>query len=292
MQRRLQRYDVVRWAGDFLAALLKMPAVQAGIESKLLSAAVKTSVIERYRRGRRRLLFLDYDGTLTPLVAHPMLAKPEAALIDLLAKLAANAKNTLVLTSGRDRRTLEDWFGALPIGLAAEHGAWSRFRAQSWRAAKSAASGWTNELLPILDIYADRLPGSFVEEKEDSIAWHYRMADPEQSALCAPELLDHLLKFTAKSDLQVVQGSKVIEVRRGGVDKGSAAELWLANTAADFIFAVGDDSTDEDLFKLLPPQAITIRVGLSATHAQYNIRNCTEVLDLLHSFSLVDENEL
>jgi trehalose 6-phosphate synthase/phosphatase len=68
MQRRLRRYNVTRWANDFLTGLLGMREVQGRIESKLLSAAARKEIIARYRKDRRRLLFLDYDGTLTPLV--------------------------------------------------------------------------------------------------------------------------------------------------------------------------------------------------------------------------------
>ena len=125
--------------------------------------------------------------------------------------------------------------------------------------------------------------GKIVEEKEESIAWHYRMADPEQADLRAPELVDHLLNLTAKTDLQIVQGNKVVEVRRAGVDKGSAASFWLGEREHDFILAIGDDITDEDMFKALPASAVTIRVGITGTQAQYNTRNCAEVIDLLRS---------
>jgi trehalose 6-phosphate synthase/phosphatase len=189
----------------------------------------------------------------------------------------------VVVTSGRDRRTLEQWFGKLALGLVAEHGAWLRPAGQSWQRAKTPPNEWKPGILPILETYADRLPGSFVEDKEESVAWHYRMADPEQAALCAPDLVDHLLNLTAKIDLQIVQGSKVVEIRRSGVDEGSAASSWLSGMDPDFILAIGDDITDEDMFKALPGSAVTIRVGVTGTHAQFNIRNVTEVIDLLRS---------
>ena len=147
----------------------------------------------------------------------------------------------------------------------------------------SPQSGWKPEILGVLETFADRLPGSFVEEKEETIAWHYRMADPEQAELRAPELVDHLLNLTAKTDLQIVQGNKVVEVRRAGVDKGSASSVWLSERAHDFILAIGDDITDEDMFKALPASATTIRVGITGTQAQYNMRNSAEVIDLLRS---------
>jgi trehalose 6-phosphate synthase/phosphatase len=283
MQRRLRRYDVSHWADDFLGALVGMKEVQSRIESKLLPAVAQREIQERYRVSRSRLLFLDYDGTLTPLVRDPSMAKPDGELSALLRRLASDRKNTVVITSGRDRRTLEAWLGEIPLGFVAEHGAWLRMLGQDWQRAKAPQSGWKPEILGVLETFADRLPGSFVEEKEETIAWHYRMADPEQAELRAPELVDHLLNLTAKTDLQIVQGNKVVEVRRAGVDKGSASSVWLGERAHDFILAIGDDITDEDMFKALPASATTIRVGITGTQAQYNMRNCAEVIDLLRS---------
>ena len=284
MQRRLQRYDVTRWADDFLMTLVGMREVQNRIESKLLSPVARQEMIARYRASRRRLFFLDYDGTLTPIVRHPGLAGLDPTRRELLRLLAAESKNTVVVASGRERRTLEEWLGDLPIGLVAEHGAWLKSANQAWRRAKALANDWKRELLPILETYADRLPGALVEEKEDSVAWHYRMADPEQACLCAPELIDHLLNLTGKTDLQVIQGDKVVEIRHAGVNKGGAVLSWIGESDYDFILGIGDDTTDEDFFRALPVSAFSIRVGMSATHAQYNIRNSNEVIDLLRVF--------
>jgi trehalose 6-phosphate synthase/phosphatase len=284
MQRRLKRYNVTRWASDFLTTLLGMREVQSRVESKLLSEAAKQEMIERYRASRRRLFFLDYDGTLTPLVRHPGLAGPDPTRRELLRSLGAEPKNTVVVASGRERQTLDEWLGDLPIGLVAEHGAWLRAANQDWRRTKPLSNEWKRELLPILEIYADRLPGALVEDKEDSVAWHYRMADPEQAALQAPELIDHLLGLTAKSDLQVVQGDKVVEIRHAGINKGGAALSWINQDDYDFILGIGDDTTDEDFFKALPSSAFSIRVGMSATLAQYNIRNSAQVIDLVRAF--------
>jgi trehalose 6-phosphate synthase/phosphatase len=284
MQRRLRRYNVTRWANDFLTTLVGMRDVQNRIESKLLSPSARQEIVARYRTSRRRLFFLDYDGTLTPLVRHPGLAGPDPARRDMLRSLASEPNTTVVVASGRERHTLEDWLGDLPVDLVAEHGAWLRFANQSWRRARPLNNAWKRELLPILETYADRLPGALVEEKEFSVAWHYRMADPEQGALCAPELIDHLLNLTAKTELQVVQGDKVVEIRHSGVNKGGALLTWMSRDEYDFILGIGDDSTDEDFFKALPSWAFSIRVGMSATHAQYNIRNSAAVIDLLRTF--------
>ena len=76
-------------------------------------------------------------------------------------------------------------------------------------------------------------------------------------------------------------GSKIVEVRTSGVNKGTAAMEWLSKGNYDFILAVGDDWTDEDMFPILPDSAYSIRVGFSGTHARYNIANPREVVRLL-----------
>ncbi|HKY07345.1 MAG TPA: bifunctional alpha,alpha-trehalose-phosphate synthase (UDP-forming)/trehalose-phosphatase [Candidatus Binatia bacterium] len=285
MERRLQRYNVTRWASDFLYSLLGMREVQSRVEFKLLSSGAREEILLRYRSARRRLLFLDYDGTLTPLVRHPGLAGPDTARRELLRLLGSDPGNTVVVASGRERRILDEWLGGLPIALIAEHGAWLKFDGQEWRRAKLLSDDWKRELLPILETYADRLPGALVEEKEHSVAWHYRMADPEQGGLRASELLDHLLSLIGKTDLQAIQGDKVVEIRHVGVNKGGAALTCLEQDRYDFILGIGDDTTDEDFFKALPESAISIRVGMAATLAQYNIRDSAEVIKLLRMFA-------
>jgi trehalose 6-phosphate synthase/phosphatase len=118
------------------------------------------------------------------------------------------------------------------------------------------------------------------------------MADPEQAGLCARELADHLLTLTAKTDLQVVQGSKFVVIRHTGINKGNAALSWLGDREYDFVLGIGDDTTDEDFFKALPPSAFSIRVGITATHAQYNVRNNGEVIQLLRLFAGAHEPKL
>src|SRR5690606_32579313 len=120
----------------------------------------------------------------------------------------------------------------------------------------------------------------FIEEKDYSLAWHYRAADPESGPAQAQELLDTLVDFTANADIQILQGNKVIEVRNTGVNKGSTALRWLSNEY-DFIVAFGDDWTDEDLFAVLPQTAYSIKVRFDRSHARFYLRSHNEVLALL-----------
>jgi trehalose 6-phosphate synthase/phosphatase len=285
MQDRLRRYDVIRWARDFVSDLTAMRDVQEQFSAKLLGRQARERLIAAYGHSTNRLLLLDYDGTLTPLVRHPGLAAPSAAILKLLEDLSSNQQSTVVLISGRDRQTLESWFGNIRTALVAEHGFWWKEPGGEWQMLKHVSADWKARLLPILEQYADRLPGALVEEKEYSIVWHYRTADPEQARPLVTELTDHLVNFTANIDVQVLQGSKVVEVRPAGVNKGLAALRWISNDKRDFILAVGDDRTDEDLFANLPEDTYSIRVGMTNTRARFNLRTVDEVIGLLNALA-------
>lgn len=281
MQGRLRRYDVIRWANDFLEQLSASVERQKKLRCRFLGASDKNRLIKDFARAGRRAVLLDYDGTLVPFAADPKLAKPTESLLNILTELAGDEKTDLVIISGRDKNTLENWLGFLKAALIAEHGVWSKNKKGDWRLIKPLDSKWKTTILPILQIYADRLPGAFVEEKEYSVVWHYRQAEPELASIRARELTDDLMAFTANLDVQILQGNKVVEIRCGGVTKGIAAMQLLATQNFDFILTLGDDWTDEEMFKVLPETAWSIRVGLRSSHAKFNLRSHKEVIELL-----------
>jgi len=291
MQDRLRRYDVIRWAEDFLGRLQEVKVEQERLRAKLLRRDMRQRLLEQFRRAPHSTIFLDYDGTLVSFADDPKEAHPTQDLLMLLRTLSQSANTDVVLISGRDKTTMGDWFADLEVSLVAEHGAWIKVKNQPWRLAKPLDNGWKPALLPILQTYADRLPGAFVEEKQYSIAWHYRRADPELASTRVKELVDDLVNFTANIDVQVQQGDKVVEVRCGGISKGTAALSFLPKEASDFLLAIGDDWTDEDLFRVLPDGACSIRVGHRHSCAKFNVRSHTEVLDLLREISATQPQE-
>ena len=284
MQNRLRRYNVVRWAEDFLGQLSSVKAEGNRLRSRLLGPGTKERLLADFGRARRRALFLDYDGTLVPFARDPQAVRPTPELLELLRNLAHDTHNEIVLISGRDKNTLWDWFADLGIALVAEHGVWTRKPEEDWQLLKPLDNSWKPMILPILATYAERLPGAFIEEKEYSVAWHYRAADLELGASRAKELVDDLVNFTANIDVQVLQGSRVVEIKCAGVNKGTAAMPFLSD-ATDFILAIGDDWTDEDLFKALPETAYSIRVGIRHSHARFNLHNHVEATELLRELA-------
>jgi trehalose 6-phosphate synthase/phosphatase len=213
-------------------------------------------------------------------------------LVELLEVLGADLTTEVVIVSGRPRRDLDEWFGHLPVDLVAEHGVWLRQKKNPWRMLKTLTREWKERVRPILQLYVDRLPGALLEEKEFSLAWHYRRADPEQAPIRAKELLDDLAGYTRNIDVQVLEGNKVIEVRNTGVTKGTAAMEWVTAYAPDFILAIGDDWTDEDLFRALPSTAYSVRVGLANTAALYFLPNHGSVRRMLRELREVTRERL
>jgi trehalose 6-phosphate synthase/phosphatase len=285
LQERLRRYNVVRWADDFIQILLSTQKTEAARRARLLAGKAYSGMIQEYRAAARRSLLLDYDGTLVPFAAEPWLAKPDGELLELLKVLCSDPANEVTIVSGRPRHTLQNWFGQLGISLIAEHGVWLRHKNSDWAILKTMTNEWKERVRPILQLFVDRLPGALLEEKEFSLAWHYRRADPDQASLRAKELLDDLTGFTRNIDVQVFEGNKVIEVRNSGVNKGTAAREWLSGHTPDFILGIGDDWTDEDLFRALPATAYSVRVGVATTAARFYVTNHTAVRRMLRELS-------
>jgi len=282
MQNRLRKYDIARWGDELIKELLSIKDEQNKFSTKLLVPRLQEKLYSEYKKAERRLILLDYDGTLVPFVASPPKAQPDEELLNLLMKLTDDAKNEVVLLSGRDKETLEKWFSTIGINLVAEHGVWIKEKHEKdWKIVMPLRSDWKGQILPIISTYVDRLPGSFIEEKEFSVAWHYRKSDPEQSSLVVKDAIEYLISFTANLDIQILQGEKIVEIRCGGVNKGSAALYWLSKNNFDFILGIGDDLTDEDLFKALPEEAYTIKVRIGPSNAKFNLYDYSEVRKLL-----------
>lgn len=254
MRDRIRRADVHRWAVEFLAALEILPTVTRPTRNLPADA----SAVLQAARAPSLALLLDYDGTLVPLVADPIAAGPDASLRALLLALAERPGVEVHIVSGRDAASLDRWLGDLPLYLHAEHAAIWRRPGGPWSIETPGLAGHAGPVRDAMHTFAARTPGAHVEEKGVGIAWHYRRADVEQGAAAASELRHHLRVLLANAPLEVLAGSKVIEVRPHGVDKS----LAIARVSPDaVIVAIGDDRTDDDMFAALPPNAVGVAVG-------------------------------
>lgn len=289
LQKRVRRYNVFKWARDFVDSMGKAEQVQGEFLAKKITGVLRRNLLGQYREGENRALFLDYDGTLAHFHKNPQAAYPDTQLHDILYQLEADSANTVTLISGRDRETLERWMKGHKVNLICEHGVWMKRYGGEWEMLASASNSWMPMVRPVLEFFVDRTPGAFIEEKNYSLVWHYRKAEPEQGDLRANELKAELTNLVSNHNLEIMEGNKVIEVKSGGINKGIAALGFIKNDDYDFIMAIGDDWTDEYMFRELPSEAITIKVGIKHTSADYNLESVRAVRGFLTDMGKVSE---
>ena len=296
MQRMLAENSVDKWAAKFLSYLDSAHAKNSAILARRMNSEDLKKIRYEYRSAQRRLIMLDYDGTLAAFQARPQDAAPTQKIMSFLEKLSGDSKNHVVINSGRDKETLEKWFGSLPIGLAAEHGAFykenGRWKNQPQTKTEShigefisglfrhplAEFKWNSDILELLNRFVEKTPGSSIERKRTAIAWHYRNADERLAQTRLDELESAIRDFCARDGLQVMRGNKVLEIRKPQFNKGSEVSRLLSENRYDFIMSVGDDTTDEDMFKELPKDAVTIKVGNASEYARFNLKMQAEVI--------------
>ncbi len=286
MQNKLKKNNVKIWANAFIQEQRKLMEQKKQENSIRLGKQERQALYQEYGKAEARLLMLDYDGTLMGFQPDPKAVVPDQELMSLLENVIKVPGNHLVVNSGRDKETLQAWLGHLPIDMAAEHGVWTRIDGH-WAKNPGLSIDWKDDIRAVLEDMVERTPGSFIEEKEFSIAWHYRRIDRDLGQKRVREFRDVLLYLTANLDLQVLEGHKVVEIKNAGVNKGKSALNWINRQPWDFMMAVGDDHTDEDTFKAMPREAFTIKVGLGNSWARYSLLSVEDVRGVLRELIAV-----
>jgi len=282
MKNRISNYNVFTWAFDFFNQTYETKKEQKLRSVRFVNQKISSQIVSDYQKASRRILFLDYDGTLVPFAKYPELAIVEKNTLEIVRKLSDDPKNQVVIISGRDKQFLEKQFEEINVCLVAEHGYYIKKGGGEWESTMNTDEQWKEVVIPIMNEYVSRCHGTFIEEKTGSIAWHYRNADSEFAQLRLHELRDGLAEIIRyKTDLEILEGHKVLEVKSGKYDKGQAASTLMMDQKFSFVFAAGDDKTDEFLFNALPDTAYTIRVGLSPSFAKYNVTDISILLKLL-----------
>ena len=291
MQKRLSEYNVEKWINDFLETLMNTKEEQQKQQVNILENATIIKMTEDFNIAGRRCILLDYDGTLAPYQKLPTLATPGKELLDLLKQLSDDSANEVVIISGRDADTLDKWLGNLPLSLVAEHGACIKYKNGEWQQQVTVSPEWKEEIRPLLELFVTRCVGSFIEEKNNTLAWHYRNTHPDLGFNRSRELRNSLLQLTTNTPLQVIDGNKVLEVRLMGIDKGATAQKLVRHFGPDFILCIGDDTTDEDMFRVLRDEAYTVKIGSGNTAANYTLLSQIQVLPLLRKFLVYARKE-
>lgn len=270
MQKRISTQTVKKWANDFVQELLNIREQNKEILQKVVGKRQLSQIKKSYEQASSRLILLDYDGTLSPFVKNPEDAVPSEELLQLLREMTSDSKNKVVINSGRNHQILDKWFRGLNLDFAAEHGAFYKENGK-WHENLVEKMEWDDEILNIIEHTIEKTPRSHLEQKDASLVWHYRNVDVWLAELRQKQLINALMGPTSRLNLQIVPGNKIVEIKSPEYNKGSEVKRLLEKNKYDFVLAIGDDTTDEDMFYALPPDGISIKVGNFSPAAKYRI---------------------
>jgi len=290
LQSRLKEYTIIDWAKDFMRELDTHTSAATAQHIATITPKVEKEIVGKFQEAATRLLLLDYDGTLSAYASRPEQAKPDAALRRLLKRLSQQRGTEVVIISGRTRKTMDEWFGDLPISLVAEHGACTRAKGKVWHCKPQRETDWKSEVMELWAPLEQRTPGGFIEQKEYSLVWHYRRVPTALAKLRLQQLMSITGPLAENLDLGIYQGQKMLEIRQHDNSKAVPTEGWLQRKDWQFILAAGDDYTDEDIFRILPDDAYAIKVGTGSTAAHYRTQNSETVLALLKKLAAKPRN--
>ncbi|EEH07854.1 trehalose-phosphatase [Histoplasma capsulatum G186AR] len=294
-------HTITSWSDKYLKRLLtNLSSFDQSIATPALD---KSRLLSQYRKSRGRLFMFDYDGTLTPIVKDPQAAIPSDRVLRTIKTLAADPKNSVWIISGRDQAFLDEWMGHISeLGLSAEHGCFIRHpRNDDWEnLTEKSNMGWQKEVLEIFQHYTERTQGSFIERKRVALTWHYRRADPEYGTFQATECRKHLENTVLKRwPVEVLSGKANLEVRPTFINKGSIATRLVEEYKhglgqdPDFVLCLGDDFTDEDMFRALANSSLprdrvfSVTVGASSKQTLANW-HLLEPADVIATIALLN----
>ncbi len=288
MQSRLSVVTVQNWGKEFMADLDAVTQ-QESVSRRQLSLTQRQRIATRYQTAPKRLIILDYDGTLRDFVNTPsaLAAAPTLRIRHILKMLTDQPGTTVAIVSGRTKRALSGWFVGLPIVLAAEHGAWKRYGKQ-WQQVDSTFKKDKKRIRAVMQKYSDRTRGAEIEEKDHALVWHYANVQPDIAYKRASELTHELTALLADDDIAVCEGRAIIEVKPSSITKGNVVRELCRLYQPDFVLCAGDDYTDEDMFRELRdnPSAVTIKVGQGDTVARHTVAKPSELLTVLEDLFL------
>jgi trehalose 6-phosphate synthase/phosphatase len=242
-------------------------------------------ILEAYRKAESRILFLDYDGTLVPFKDRPEDSDLDTETHEILSVLSLDPRNRIYIISGRDKGFLTSQFRGVSVGLVAEHGFLLKETDGDWIRNRILDNTWKNDIGKQFEALTIQFPGSFTEEKEASVAFHYRTAGKNTGSRIRRAIRKKFQLFSEQyPGLVLLDGDNILEIKPCSYNKGTVASSIVNKGTFDFILAAGDDLTDEDLFKELVKGTFTIKIGTSPTSARFYIPVQEEFVGLLKGF--------
>jgi trehalose 6-phosphate synthase/phosphatase len=251
-----------------------------------MDSSVKNELIESFRKATNKLILLDYDGTLVKYEQIPENARLPKRLTEILRDLIIKPQTKVFIISGRGYNDIDKLLGHLPINIISDHGSMIK-TGSHWRNMIADNNLWKKSVIPVFLQASLNCPKSFVEEKEFSIAWHYRNADYHAGSSHSKALILDLKRLAYSYNLKILNGNKVVEIINNETGKGKAVKKLIEEGQYDFILSIGDDTTDEEMFEyfLNIPNAYTVKVGTGSSFARYKLSGIDQVVSLLKQLS-------
>lgn len=298
LRERISINTNLKWSEQFIESW-KNHYNDFQMDSKNLNLNRMEDVSDQILQKNRIFLFLDYDGTLTPIVNRPEMAIPSQQVMSLLYELSNNDKFSLSIVTGRPTEFCDLYFKDLAINIVAEHGSFIKERSSSsWNKPLSTiednTDGIFTEVKNLVETYCQSVKKSHMEIKKTCVVWHYRECEPLFSMDKAQELYLNLEQLLYKSPLTVYRGKKSLEVRLSQANKAYGVECVLAHEkwqkSVDALVTVGDDTTDEDMHRVYGKENFSIHIGKNSLLSKYLLKSPVELYQFLNL--LIYKNKL
>ncbi|CAF2065583.1 alpha,alpha-trehalose-phosphate synthase [UDP-forming] 1 [Brassica napus] len=271
----VKTHTAQEWAETFVSEL-NDTVIEAQLRiSKVPPELPQDDAIRRYSKSTNRLLILGFNATLTEPVDNQGRRGDQIKEMDLnlhpelkgpLKALCSDPSTTIVVLSGSSRSVLDKNFGEYDMWLAAENGMFLRLTNGEWMTTmpEHLNMEWVDSVKHVFKYFTERTPRSHFETRDTSLIWNYKYADIEFGRLQARDLLQHLWTGPiSNASVDVVQGSRSVEVRAVGVTKGAAIDRILGEivhsksmtTPIDYVLCIGHFlGKDEDVYTFFEPE--------------------------------------
>lgn len=287
LRERMKKYDNVAWAHSYIQSWQNHDQA-SHIPSVPLKDKVEEALVSEVSQSKV-FLFLDYDGTLAPIRTRPEQAVPDQALFELMERLKRSEHIIPAIVTGRPSDFCEQHLVEFGIPIASEHGAFIRYPEQGqWNSPITMSEDDINslqaEILEVFEAYRELVPHSHVESKKTCMVWHYRESDPDFAESQAHILAETLEQLLNKTSWSVYHGKKTVEVRLSLAHKGFAVELMLKQMGFDencSLISVGDDTTDEDMYRVQVEKNHSIHIGMRNAFSRYYLNSPQELYEFL-----------
>jgi trehalose 6-phosphate synthase/phosphatase len=247
-----------------------------------------------YLSSPKRLFFLDLEGTLVSLAAPATMASQIEGLSKVFLSLASDPGNDVIVISKKSQEKIDNWFNDLPITLVAENGGFCRRTKGQWQNLSENVPSWKGEVHRALIILTEQYPGSSIESNFYSLIWRYESTLVRITETEKRQLQVALRSIAKQHDVILHDDNHVVEFTSQGITKGRFAAHWVATHGHyDFIMAIGDDASDEDLFEAVGKNYVTIKVGdQTKSSAQFNLGRQEGVLPFLVSLAALEQEQI